>query len=375
MKSKKLKLGIIGGGPNSWIGHVHRISSRFDDKYEIVAGVFSRNSKQSTSFGKSIGVSEDRCYSNYLTMANKESLRKDKIDVVSIMTPPGSHQIIAEKFIDKNIHIISDKPFAADLKQAKSLLNKIKKNKKIKYALTHNYSAYPMVREAKVLIEKGKIGKVEDINFEYVQDWSEGKTINKKNSRKMFRWKLDKKIVGVSTVLNELGSHACHLASYMSGLKTKKVFADITQVSKTVKMDNNAKVLIEFDNGAKGMFWTSCTARGGVYGLRIRIFGSKGSLEWVQNDPTYLKYNPSKGAVRILERGFHDASFSKKFSRIKFGHPEGYLDAFSNIYREFAESLKSKKRTFYPNEDDGYETAKFIDACKKSSKSKKWVKL
>ena len=375
MKSKKLKLGIIGGGPNSWIGHVHRISSRFDDKYEIVAGVFSRNSKQSTSFGKSIGVSEDRCYSNYLTMANKESLRKDKIDVVSIMTPPGSHQIIAEKFIDKNIHIISDKPFAADLKQAKSLFNKIKKNKKIKYALTHNYSAYPMVREAKVLIEKGKIGKVEDINFEYVQDWSEGKTINKKNSRKMFRWKLDNKIVGVSTVLNELGSHACHLASYMSGLKTKKVFADITQVSKTVKMDNNAKVLIEFNNGAKGMFWTSCTARGGVYGLRIRIFGSKGSLEWVQNDPTYLKFNPSKGAVRILERGFHDASFSKKFSRIKFGHPEGYLDAFSNIYREFAESLKSKKRTFYPNEDEGYETAKFIDACKKSSKSKKWVKL
>ena len=375
MKSKKLKLGIIGGGPNSWIGHVHRISSRFDDKYEIVAGVFSRNSKQSTSFGKSIGVSEDRCYSNYLTMANKESLRKDKIDVVSIMTPPGSHQIIAEKFIDKNIHIISDKPFAADLKQAKSLFNKIKKNRKIKYALTHNYSAYPMVREAKVLIEKGKIGKVEDINFEYVQDWSEGKTINKKNSRKMFRWKLDKKIVGVSTVLNELGSHACHLASYMSGLKTKKVFADITQVSKTVKMDNNAKVLIEFNNGAKGMFWTSCTARGGVYGLRIRIFGSKGSLEWQQNDPNYLKFNPSKGAVRILERGFHDASFSKKFSRIKFGHPEGYLDAFSNIYREFAESLKTKKRTFYPNEDDGYETAKFINACKKSSKSKKWVNL
>ena len=375
MKSKKLKLGIIGGGPNSWIGHVHRISSRFDDKYEIVAGVFSRNSKQSTSFGKSIGVNEDRCYSNYLTMANKESLRKDKIDVVSIMTPPGSHQIIAEKFIDKNIHIISDKPFAADLKQAKSLFNKIKKNKKIKYALTHNYSAYPMVREAKVLIEKGKIGKVEDINFEYVQDWSEGKTISKKNSKKMFRWKLDQKIVGVSAVLNELGSHACHLANYMSGLKATKVFADITQVSKTVKMDNSAKVLIEYDNGAKGMFWTSCTARGGIYGLRIRIFGSKGSLEWVQNNPNYLKYNPSRGAVRILERGFHDANLSKKFTRIKYGHPEGYLDAFSNIYREFASSLNSKKRNFYPNEDQGYETAKFIDACKKSNKVKKWIKL
>ena len=333
------------------------------------------NCKKNISFGKNLGIDPQRCYSNYSEMADKENKLRNKIDVVAIMTPPGSHQKIAEKFIDKNIHIISDKPFAANLTQAKSLFKKIKSNNKIKYALTHNYSAYPMVREAKVLIEKGKIGKVEDINFEYVQDWSEGKTINKKNSRKMFRWKLDKKIVGVSTVLNELGSHACHLASYMSGLKTKKVFADITQVSKAVKMDNNAKVLIEFDNGAKGMFWTSCTARGGVYGLIIRIFGSKGSLEWVQNDPTYLKYNPSKGAVRILERGFHDASFSKKFSRIKFGHPEGYLDAFSNIYREFAESLKSKKRVFYPNEDDGYETAKFIDACKKSSKSKKWVKL
>ena len=187
--------------------------------------------------------------------------------------------------------------------------------------------------------------------------------------------RLDQKIVGVSAVLNELGSHACHLANYMSGLKATKVFADITQVSKTVKMDNSAKVLIEFDNGAKGMFWTSCTARGGIYGLRIRIFGSKGSLEWVQNDPTYLKYNPSRGAVRILERGFHDANLSKKFSRIKYGHPEGYLDAFSNIYREFASSLKSKKRNFYPNEDQGYETAKFIDACKKSNKAKKWVKL
>jgi len=375
IKPKKFKLGIVGGGPGSWIGHVHRISSRYDDKYEIVAGVFSRSVDKSRKFGQSIGLDKSRCYSNYKEMSEKEAKRKDGINVVAIMTPPSSHQIIAENFIKKNIHVISDKPFAGNLEQGKKLYKAIKNNKKIKYALTHNYSAYPMVREAKNLVEKGKIGKVEDINFEYVQDWSEGKTINKKNSRKMFRWKLDKKIVGVSTVLNELGSHACHLASYMSGLKTKKVFADISQVSKTVKMDNNAKVLIDFNNGAKGMFWTSVMAKGGVYGLRIRIFGSKGSLEWVQNDPTYLKYNPSKGAVRILERGFHDASFSKKFSRIKFGHPEGYLDAFSNIYREFAESLKSKKRTFYPNEDDGYETAKFIDACKKSSKSKKWVKL
>ena len=377
MNTNKLSLGIVGGGPKSWIGHVHRISARFDDKYEIVAGVFSRNSKLSISFGKTLGISKDRCYSNFKEMALKESKRNDGIKVVSIMTPPSSHQIIAEKFIEKNINIISDKPFAGNLDQAKKLYKKIKSNKKIKYALTHNYSAYPMVREAKVLIEKGKIGKIEYVNVEYIQDWSDGTKINVRNAKKKLKWKIDNKIVGASAVLNEIGTHAYHLATYISGLKGEKIFADIKQISKKIKMDDNAQVMINFTNGAKGMFWTSVMAKGGVYGLRIRVFGSKGSLEWVQNDPNYLKLNPDKGAVRYLERGFHNAELSKKFSRIKFGHPEGYLDAFANIYREFADSLKnkSKKRYFYPNEDEGLETAKFINACKVSSKNKRWVKI
>ena len=376
-KTKKLSLGIVGGGPGSWIGHVHRISSRFDDQYEIVAGVFSRNVKISTKFGKSIGISSDRCYSNYKDMAEKEAKRKDGINVVAIMTPPSSHQIIAEKFISKNINIISDKPFAGNLDQAKKLFKSIKKNKKIKYALTHNYSAYPMVREAKKLVEKGKIGKVEYINFEYNQDLSDGTKVNSKNAKRKLKWKIDNKIVGVSAVLNEIGTHAYHLASYISGLKGQTVFADIKQISKKIKMDDNAQVMINFNNGAKGMFWTSVMAKGGVYGLRIRVFGSKGSLEWVQNDPNYLKLNPEKGAVKLLERGFHNSEFSKQFSRIKFGHPEGYLDAFANIYKEFADSLKNKtkKRYFYPNEDEGLETAKFISACKISSRRKRWVKI
>ena len=377
MKTKKLTLGIVGGGPKSWIGNVHRIASRFDDQYEIVAGVFSRDAKLSTNFGKSIGISKNRCYSSYKQMAQKESERKDCINVVSIMTPPSSHQIIAETFIDKNIHIISDKPFAGNLNQAKKLYKKIKSNKKIKYALTHNYSAYSMVREAKMLVEKGKIGKVEYVNVEYIQDWSGGNNITTKNAKKKLKWKIDKNIVGASAVLNEIGTHAYHLATYISGLKGTSIFADIKQISNKIKMDDNAQVMINFANGAKGIFWTSVMARGGVYGLRIRVFGSKGSLEWIQNDPGYLRFNPSKGAVRLLERGFHNAEFSKNFSRIKFGHPEGYLDAFANIYREFAASIKnkSKKRYFYPNEDEGLETAKFINACKISSKRKKWVKI
>jgi predicted dehydrogenase len=222
MKTKKFNLGIVGGGSKSWIGHVHRIAARFDDQYEIVAGVFSRNVKLSVEFGKKIGISNDRCYSSYIEMANEEAKRKDGIDVVSIMTPPSSHQIIAEKFIDKNIHIISDKPFAGNLEQAKKLHKKIKSNKKIKYALTHNYSAYPMVREAKVLIEKGKIGKIEYVNVEYIQDWSGGNNITGKNAKKNLKWKIDKKIVGASAVLNEIGTHAYHLASYISGRGSRR---------------------------------------------------------------------------------------------------------------------------------------------------------
>ena len=377
MNTNKLSLGIVGGGPKSWIGHVHRISARFDNKYEIVAGVFSRNAKLSINFGKSLGISEDRCYSNFKEMALKESKRNDGIDVVSIMTPPSSHQIIAEKFIEKDIHIITDKPIAGNLDQANKSYNNIKSNKKIKYALTHNYSAYPMVREAKVLVEKGKIGKVQYVNVEYIQDWSGGSNVNTKNAKKKLKWKIDSKIVGASAVLNEIGTHAYHLATYISGLKGIEIFADIKQFSKKIKMDDNAQVMINFTKGAKGMFWTSVMAKGGVYGLKIRVFGSKGSLEWVQNDPNYLKFNPEKGAVKYLERGFFNAELSKKFSRIKYGHPEGYLDAFANIYKEFAESLKnkSKKRYFYPNEDEGLETAKFINACKISSKNKKWVKI
>ena len=314
LKGKKIKLGIVGGGSGSWIGHVHRIAARFDNQYEIVSGVFSRNSKNSSKFGQSLGIDKNRCYSNYKEMADIEAKRTDGIDVVAIMTPPGSHQNIAETFINKNINIISDKPFAGNLKQAKSLFKKIKSNKKIKYALTHNYSAYPMVREAKSLVAKGKIGKVNYINVEYIQDWADGNKITKNNSKKILSWKLQKNIVGTSSVLNEIGSHAYHLAIYISGLKAKSIFADIKQISKDIKMDDNAQVMIDFNNNAKGILWTSVSAKGGVYGLRIRLFGEKGSLEWIQNDPGYLKLNPAKGAVRLLERGFHEAKYSKNFS-------------------------------------------------------------
>jgi|TARA_B100001093_G_scaffold497637_1_gene544804 predicted dehydrogenase len=375
---KILKLGIVGGGPGSWIGNIHRIASRIDGKYTICAGSFSRNLKTNINFGASLNLKKNRCYSNYKIMADSEYKRADGIDVVAIMTPPGSHQEIAEYFIKKKFHVISDKPFASTYTQAKKLYSIIKKNKKIIYGLTHNYSAYPMVRTAKKLVKDGKIGKIEFVNVEYVQDWSGGVAVNKINAKKIFRWKLDKKIVGSSAVLNEIGSHAYHLSHYISGLKGSSLFADMKKFSKNINLDNNAQVLINYENGAKGLLWTCVSARGGNYGLRIRIFGSKGSIEWVQNDPNYLKLNPAKGAVKILEKSFHEAPFSKNFARVKAGHPEGYVDAFANIYNEVANHInlqKKKKIYYYPTAYEGLLTAKFIQTCLDSSKKKRWLKF
>ncbi len=373
-----LKLGIVGGGPKSWIGNVHRIASRIDGKYIICAGSFSRDPKLSSTFGATLNIHKDRCYSNYKLMADTEKKRKDGIDVVAIMTPPGSHQIIAEYFIKKNFHVISDKPFAATYDQAKKLYTTIIKNKKIVYGLTHNYSSYPMVRMAKKLVADNKIGNIEIINVEYVQDWSKGVVVTLKNAKKIFKWKIDKKIVGSSAVLNEIGTHAYHLANYISGLKGSSLFADIKKYSKKINLDSNAQVFLNYENGAKGIFWTCISARGGVYGLRIRIFGSKGSLEWVQNDPNYLKLNPAKGATKILEKGFHEADFSNDFARVKPGHPEGYIDAFANIYNEVADRIISKNKTkiyYYPTAYQGLLTAKFIQTCIDSSNKKKWIKF
>ena len=375
---KVLKLGIVGGGPNSWIGNIHRIASRIDGKYDLCAGVLSRDKNKVVEFAKQINIDESRLYSDYKEMADIESKRLDKIDVVAVMTPPGSHHEIVEYFIKKNFNVISDKPFASTYNQAKKLYKVITANKNVIYGLTHNYSAFPMVRLAKKLVEQNKIGEVQNINVEYVQDWSKGNVITKKNAKKLFRWKINKQIVGASAVLNEIGSHAYHLANYISGLKGNQLFADIKKVDKNINLDSNAQVFINYENGAKGLFWTCVTARGGNYHLKIRIFGSKGSLEWELNDPNYLRFNPAKGATKIYEKSFHEAEYSAQFARVKAGHPEGYVDAFANIYNEVAERIlnKNKKaRYYYPSAYEGLLTAKFIQACVDSSKRKKWIKF
>ncbi len=375
----KIRIGFVGGGPNSFIGYSHRLASRFDNRFSFVAGVFSRDIKKSIKFGISLGLDPSRCYSNYNVMAKKEFKRKDGIQALGIMTPSGDHYKIAKPFIEKKIHIISDKPLTATLEDAIKLEKLIKKHKVV-FALTHNYSAYPMLREAKSIIENGMIGKVMLFNVEYPQGYTVG--ISKKNESTILKWRLDKKLCGPSMILAEIGTHAYHLLRYVTNLEVKEISAEVNSLSPELSVDDNAFMMLRMKNNARGSIWVSSAATGGENGLKIRVYGNKGSVEWFQDDPNNLKFVELNKPIKIITRASNFVSdLSMKSSRLVAGHPEGFFEAFANIYTEFANSIynynKNKKLKYtHPSIEDGVKGIKFIFAAKKSSKqNSKWIKI
>jgi len=375
----KIRIGFVGGGPNSFIGYSHRLASRFDNRFSFVAGVFSRDIKKSIKFGISLGLDPSRCYSNYNVMAKKEFKRKDGIQALGIMTPSGDHYKIAKPFIEKKIHIISDKPLTATLEDAIKLEKLIKKHKVV-FALTHNYSAYPMLREAKSIIENGMIGKVMLFNVEYPQGYTVG--ISKKNESTILKWRLDKKLCGPSMILAEIGTHAYHLLRYVTNLEVKEISAEVNSLSPELSVDDNAFMMLRMKNNARGSIWVSSAATGGENGLKIRVYGNKGSVEWFQDDPNNLKFVELNKPTKIITRASNFVSdLSMKSSRLVAGHPEGFFEAFANIYTEFANSIynynKNKKLKYtHPSIEDGVKGIKFIFAAKKSSKqNSKWIKI
>tara|TARA_B100000401_G_C52763342_1_gene699397 strand:+ start:164 stop:1351 length:1188 start_codon:yes stop_codon:yes gene_type:complete len=373
---KKLKIGFVGGGPNSFIGYAHRLAARFDNRYENVAGVFSRNKNKSIEFGQSIGIDRARCYNHYIEMAKAESERADGIEVVAIMTPSGDHYKIAKEFAKRNIHIICDKPLTANLREAKAL-EKIVKKTKIFFALTHNYSAYPMLREAKDLVENDKVGKIKLINVEYPQGYTVA--VKKKDQKNILKWRLDKNMCGPSMIIAEIGTHAYHLLRYVTGLEVKEVSAEVSSLSDQISVDDNAFITLRMSNNARGSIWVSSAATGGENGLKIRVYGTKGAVEWLQDDPNVLKYTELNNPTAIITRASNSVSnLSMKSSRVAAGHPEGFFEAFANIYTEFADSIRSKKKysSSVPSIEDGVKGIKFMFATKESSdKNSKWIKL
>ena len=375
----KIKIGFVGGGPNSFIGYSHRLAARFDNRFEFVAGVFSRDINKSRKFGTSLGLDTQRCYDDYFLMAKQESKRTDGIEALGIMTPSGDHYKIAKPFIENKVHIISDKPLTATVDEAIKL-EKIVKKHKVVFALTHNYSAYPMLREAKSIIEKGKIGKVMLINVEYPQGYTVG--IKKKEEASILKWRLDKNMCGPSMILSEIGTHAYHLLRYVTNLEVKEVAAEITSLSSELTVDDNAFLILRMNNNSRGSVWVSSAATGGENGLKIRVYGNKGSVEWYQDDPNHLKFTELGEPTKIITRASKTVSnLSLQSSLVAAGHPEGFFEAFANIYTEFADSIQKRKKNkkfnyVHPTIKDGVKGIKFIFAAKKSSdQNSKWIKL
>ena len=376
---KKIKIGFVGGGPNSFIGYTHRLAARFDNRFDFVAGVFSKDKKKSKEFGKSLGLDPDRCYNDYKVMAKKESARSDGLQALGIMTPSGDHYKIAKEFIKNKVHIICDKPLTAKVEDAVALENLVIKNK-IVFALTHNYSGYPMLREAKKLIEKNKIGKIKVINVEYPQGYTVA--VKKKDEKSTLKWRLDKNLCGPSMILAEIGTHAYHLMRYVTGLEVKEVSAEVNSLSDEISVDDNAFMIVRLNNNARGSIWVSSAATGGENGLKIRVYGTKGAVEWLQDDPNILKFTKLNSSTQIITRASDAVSdLSIQSSRVAAGHPEGFFEAFANIYTEFADSIqnatpKNKKVTVHPTVNDGVMGIKFIFAAKKSSNlNSKWIKI
>tara|TARA_B100000674_G_scaffold155671_1_gene124234 strand:- start:1458 stop:2654 length:1197 start_codon:yes stop_codon:yes gene_type:complete len=379
LENKKIRIGFVGGGPNSFIGYTHRLSARFDNRFEFVAGVFSRDKKKSIKFGESLGIDKERCYNDFKEMAEKEVKRNDAIEALGIMTPSGNHYEIAKEFIKNKVHIICDKPLTSTIKDAENLKKLIVKHKII-FALTHNYSSYPMLREAKEIIQSGKIGKITLVNVEYPQGYTVA--IKKKEEKEILKWRLDKNQTGPSMILSEIGTHAYHLLRYVTGLEVEQLSAEVSSLSSEISVDDNAFILLRIKNNIRGSIWVSSAATGGENGLKIRVFGNKGGIEWFQDDANNLKFIELNSPTKIITRASNLVSkFSMESSRVAAGHPEGFFEAFANIYTEFADSInafkKNKKyKNTFPTIDDGLKGIKFIFAAKNSSNNNsKWTKI
>ncbi len=380
-KSRRLKLGMVGGGQGAFIGAVHRIASRIDDEFELVAGALSADPKKAVASGMELGLSADRIYSDFKAMAKAEAKRADGIDVVAIVTPNHMHVPVAKAFIEAGIHVICDKPLALNLKEAKSLETLLKKKPQLVFALTHNYSGYPMIRQAKEMVANGVLGDIRLVQGEYPQDWLA--TALEKSGQKQAAWRTDPKRSGAGGCVGDIGTHAYQLMCDVSGLTLDQLSCDLTSFVKGRKLDDNVNAMLRFKGGAKGMLWASQVAPGHENGLKIRVYGTKGGLEWTQADPNYLWYTPYGEPKRLITRGGAGAGVAAgRMTRIPSGHPEGYLEGFANIYTETARAIRAArdgkklpKDVAFPGIKDGIDGMAFIEACVKSSKANgRWTK-
>ncbi len=374
--SGRIRLGMVGGGNDAFIGGVHRIAARLDDKFELVAGALSSTPEKSLESGQALGL--ERVYEDFKKMAIREARLKSGIEAVSIVTPNHVHYAAAREFLKRGIHVICDKPLTSTLADAKRLV-KAAESAKALFILTHNYTGYPMVRQAREMVANGEIGKIRVVQVEYPQDW-----LTEQQDFKQAEWRTDPERSGAGGSTGDIGTHAYNLACFVTGLTAESLAADLQAFVPGRKVDDNAHVLLRFEGGARGMLWSSQVAPGNENALRLRVYGEKGGLEWSQEDPNYLWFTPYNKPKRLITRnGAGAGDAANRLSRVPPGHPEGYLEGFANIYGEAAEAIQAFRggispdtSVVYPTVHDGLNGVKFVAACvQSSSRNAAWVKL
>jgi len=379
---RKLRMGMVGGGRGAFIGDVHRMASRLDGEIELVCGAFSSNPEKSKASGADLYLDPARCYGNYEEMIKTEkSLPEDvRMDFVSIVTPNHLHFAPAKLALEHGFHVVCDKPVTFSLEEAEEL-HKIHNQGSLIFALTHNYTGYPMVRQAKSMIRSGQLGKIRRVVVEYPQGWLA--TRLEESGQKQASWRTDPSRSGKAGCMGDIGTHAENLAEYITGLKIKRLCADLNIFVPGRKLDDDGAILLDMEDGAKGILFASQIAVGEENNLRIRIYGEKGGLDWSQMEPNSLLYRQVDQPVQILRTGVGElSSAAQAATRLPAGHPEGFIEAFANIYRNFAKAVRDQHAGVssstmdhdFPTIEDGVRGMIFIDKVIESANSdSKWT--
>ncbi|SEE78470.1 Predicted dehydrogenase [Rhizobiales bacterium GAS191] len=377
---RRLRLGVIGGGPGSFIGPVHRAAARLEDHYEIVAGVLSSNAERSRRYGRDIGLVEDRAYGSAAGMLAAEAKRGDGIDAVAIMTPNDSHCALSHAALDAGLDIICDKPLATNLKDAIALARRVK-GAGLVFCQTFNYTGFPMVRQARAMVRDGDIGEIRMVQVEYVQGHA-ATIMDGERGDPPKDWHFRPEMVGPSLILGDIGSHAHHMATFVTGQPFGKLMADVGAVVPERKADDNAAILFRLENGAPGTMWVTQAGAGAVHGLKFRVFGATGGLEWHQEEPNQLRHSRLGAPALTFER--HGPGLKPealRAGRVGIGHPEGYQEAFAVLYADAAEAIVARRLGInrdhltldMPTVEDGVRTMKFIEAALESSGKGGWA--
>ena len=378
-----IRYGMVGGGSGAFIGEVHRKAIGLDSKAVLTAGCFSRSLPLTLKAGEALGLDKSRLYESYLEMARVEAKRDDGIDFVSIVTPNSSHFTIARAFLENGINVVCDKPLTTNYDEAVQL-NELAEKKSLLFAVTYTYTGYPAIKQAREMIKKGELGEIRFVNAEYPQEWL-AEPIEKDPNNKQAVWRTDPAQSGISNCVGDIGSHIENMISYVTGLEIESLSARLDKMVEGRKLDDNAVIMLNYKGGAKGVYWSSQIAWGHDNDLSFRIFGSEGAVSWRQENPNYLKIAKKREHVKTSSRGRDDYyNHPGSYVRIPPGHPEGYFEAFANIYSTFIDALTAKKngrtptveQLDFPTSMDGARGVKFIEKCVESSgKDSSWVEF